>query len=540
MKASDLVQSLEQRAQAGAPLLDIDGDARLQMLLHAFCSGLIGRYLRDGGIALAGRGLPQPRGDARASAYSAAFRPSLLIPARASGGGRHYSIDGDRIEVCRNLTAEALAETRQAILVEYPKFRGLVDLLEHCTARYRQALSGEIPSISVLYPDGTSTLMDARRRDTPEYTRDGLYLALTAQVLAHLASRPGGTKLRILEVGGGSGGLTRAVLAALRGHAVDYCFTDVSRSFVRRAETEAAAQGITGIRFGLLDIARDPEPQGYPPRGFDVVCGYNVVHATPRMEESVASLRRLLAPGGLMMLVETTRLRRWDEMVWGLAEGWWHFADTDLRTDLPLISLDAWEELLRRQGFAAVAAYPRAAAARRASDVGLIMARAAVDKSDASPPTAAEHARTLAAIEAVRAIRRLGGDIMVIRADVADEDQVRTALSAAEARFGAPHGIIHTAGILGQGLIQAKTPEQARAVFGAKANGILTLERSCGSAEWSPTSSSFAPASRPWHRSPVRSTTARRTLSSMRMRLPGSAGSRRSCRSIGDFGKSSA
>ena len=45
------------------------------------------------------------------------------------------------------------------------------------------------------------------------------------------------------------------------------------------------------------------------------------------MEESVASLRRLLAPGGLMMLVETTRLRRWDEMVWGLAEGWWHFAD---------------------------------------------------------------------------------------------------------------------------------------------------------------------------------------------------------------------
>ena len=212
-------------------------------------------------------------------------------------------------------------------------------------------------------------------------------------------------------------------------------------------------------------------------------------------------------------------------------------------TDSPLISLDAWEELLRRQGFDAVAAYPRAAAARRASDVGLV-APAAVpseeDKSDASPPTAAEHARTLAAIEAVRAIRRLGGDIMVIRADVADEDQVRTALSAAEARFGAPHGIIHTAGILGQGLIQAKSPEHARAVFGAKANGILTLEKILRERGMEPdfivvcsSLASLAPIA-----GQIDYCAANAFLDAYA--ASGSAGSRQSCRSIGDFGKSSA
>ena len=170
VKASDLVQSLEQRAQAGAPLLDIDGDARLQMLLHAFCSGLIGRYLRDGGIALQDGGCLSREEMRERLHIQPPFARLFSFLLGCLGEDGIISIDGDRIEVCRNLTAEALAETRQAILVEYPEFRGLVDLLEHCTARYRQALSGEIPSISVLYPDGTSTLMDARseiRRNTP-------------------------------------------------------------------------------------------------------------------------------------------------------------------------------------------------------------------------------------------------------------------------------------------------------------------------------------------------------------------------------------
>ena len=47
---------------------------------------------------------------------------------------------------------------------------------------------------------------------------------------------------------------------------------------------------------------RDPQAQGYPRESFDIVLGYNVVHATPHIEETVGHLRNLLAPGGLLVI----------------------------------------------------------------------------------------------------------------------------------------------------------------------------------------------------------------------------------------------
>ena len=141
------------------------------------------------------------------------------------------------------------------------------------------------------------------------------------------------------------------LLPALAVRDVEYWFTDVGRSFVLRAEQRAlqAAQGF--LRFGLLDVTRDPASQGFALGSFDAVVGADVVHATPRLAETLANLRALLAPGGLLGLVETVRPQRWGTLVWGLADGWWSFADRDLRRDTPLLGPEAWEGLLGRCGF---------------------------------------------------------------------------------------------------------------------------------------------------------------------------------------------
>src|SRR5205085_600434 len=159
----------------------------------------------------------------------------------------------------------------QQIVADYPAFGGIVRLLEHCTGLYGPALAGEIAAISVLYPDGTSDFMDQCYRAVPSYTGDGVYLDTVGRLLSTIAARPRTDKLRILEIGGGAAGLTRIAVEALRGHAVEYHFTDISQSFVRRAEVEAAARGIDFMQFGVLDITRDPQSQGYPLHGFDVV-----------------------------------------------------------------------------------------------------------------------------------------------------------------------------------------------------------------------------------------------------------------------------
>jgi acyl transferase domain-containing protein/NADPH:quinone reductase-like Zn-dependent oxidoreductase/acyl carrier protein len=474
-READLVERLRSAAEAGSVFTDIDSDQRLQSLLAAYCSGLIARYLRDCGVVLE-KGHVHPIDAVRAQLQvQPIFTKFLALMLRALAQDGIVAIRADTIEVRTDCKVEALVEIGQTIVSEYPGFRGLVRLLDLCSAQYRPALSGAIPSISVLYPDGTSALLDECGRDRPEYTRDRSTLKTVAALLDHIAATPADRMLRILEVGGGTGGLTGIVLQALKGREVEYHFTDLGRSVVRQAELEAAKSGIDFMRFGTLDISRDPQAQGYARQSFDIVLGYNVVHATPRIEETVGRLRELLAPGGLLMLVETTRLRRWDEMVWGLTEGWWRFDDGVLRTESPLISLDQWDALMRLQGFDAVATFPRDQQARRDADVGLIVARQSLSPSPLQPATA--HTQVRAAISAVREIRALGGDVMVVRADVADEGEMRAALAQAWERFGPPDGIIHAAGVLGQGLISGKTVSAVKRVLEPKAVGILVLDK---------------------------------------------------------------
>jgi acyl transferase domain-containing protein/NADPH:quinone reductase-like Zn-dependent oxidoreductase/SAM-dependent methyltransferase len=475
-----LAERLERAAEQATALLAID-DLPASGLLRAFCAGLIGNYFGARGVALAkGSVLRREELFDRLKVVPPFERfVSFLLGALAEDGV--LVLRDAQIEILQELGPDQADRAREDLLAAYPELRGLVSLLDRCASQYGPALSGEIASISVLYPDGTSDFLDACSSSTPDYTRDGVYLETAAKLLAEIAARPRGSKLRILEIGAGAGGLTQVAVEALKSHAVDYHFTDLSQSFVRRAEAEAVARGIDFMRFGALDISRDPESQGYQLHGFDVVLGYNVVHTTQRVADSIAQIRRLLAPGGLLMLVETTRLRRWDEMVWGVTEGWWHFTDDDIRTASPLIPLDTWEDVLRGQGFESVAAYPRDAAARTASDVGLLVARQADAASRTSAqPTALsrlDDARARVIEDAVQSVRRQGSEVLVIQADVANEAQMRAAIAQTQQRFGTVHGVIHTAGVLGQGLMYDKSPEDVQSVFLPKVTGTLVIDK---------------------------------------------------------------
>ena len=54
----------------------------------------------------------------------------------------------------------------------------------------------------------------------------------------------------------------------------------------------------------------------------------------------------------------------------------------------------------------------------------------------------------------VQALEALGAEVLVVRADVCDLEQMRACLSAARARFGSIDGVIHSAGTPGGGMIQ--------------------------------------------------------------------------------------
>jgi acyl carrier protein len=92
---------------------------------------------------------------------------------------------------------------------------------------------------------------------------------------------------------------------------------------------------------------------------FDLIVAANVIHAARDLESALGRVHEVLAPGGVLVLLETTRHHSWFDMSTGLIEGWQHFADAD-RREHPLFSVDQWHSILDRTGFADAIAFPSA------------------------------------------------------------------------------------------------------------------------------------------------------------------------------------
>ena len=103
-------------------------------------------------------------------------------------------------------------------------------------------------------------------------------------------------------------------------------------------------------------------------------------------------------------------------------------------------------------------------------------------------------------IDQVRALEAKGAEVLVVAADVTDIEGVREAATAARARFGAIHGVVHTAGVVNDGLIQLKSLADVENVFSPKIHGTVVLDSVFADAEldfmvlFSSTSTAIAPA----------------------------------------------
>lgn len=118
------------------------------------------------------------------------------------------------------------------------------------------------------------------------------------------ATSPAGP-LKLIELGAGAGVCAAAVLNVLQGQPVDYLFTDVSPTLLASAQQRFRGK----VRVELLDINADLIDQGcgLRPGSADVVIAANVLHNAAHVGRSLRRIRRVLRPGGLLAVVESTR-----------------------------------------------------------------------------------------------------------------------------------------------------------------------------------------------------------------------------------------
>ena len=168
--------------------------------------------------------------------------------------------------------------------------------------------------------------------------------------LAH--ARP---SLRVLELGGSTGQLTSSLMEDLilpHGGALYFKHTFTDPSSTSLADAKKRFQELDNIEFRVLDIANDPAEQGFQEDDkYDLIVATNHVHATPSLFGSLANARKLLAPGGRLLLQELNTESKWINCILGFLDEWW-VGENDGRTDEPYVSAERWEVELKRAGFA--------------------------------------------------------------------------------------------------------------------------------------------------------------------------------------------
>jgi acyl transferase domain-containing protein len=247
--------------------------------------------------------------------------------------------------------------------------KGLFNYIRHCSRIMGDVVTGRESPLETLFPGGDFGLAEDlyERSQTMRYING--VAAAAASAFGAAVFRP----LRVLEIGAGTGATTQAVVAALPASTA-YHFTDISDLFLDRARARFAAY--PNMRFGRFDLDVSIAEQGHQRGQYDLIVAANVVHACTDLPATLREIRSLLAPGGMLALVESTTPFAWFDFTTCLIEGWRKHAD-GLRTDGPLLSPEGWQRALIEAGFADAGAWPERDSAGDTLGQHIILARVA-------------------------------------------------------------------------------------------------------------------------------------------------------------------
>jgi acyl transferase domain-containing protein/acyl carrier protein len=290
----------------------------------------------------------------------------------------------DRFVVAGESRSMEPAVSAEELVRRYPVCEAQIRLTQRCADPLGDVLQGRCDPLDLLFPEGRMDALDSIYRDAP-YAR-AFNAVLCDGVISEITRRQEAAHpIRILEIGAGTGGTTAHLLPLLAGKKYRYRFTDIGPLFLTRAREHFG--GDPFVAYEILDIEKDPREQGFVDRRFDIVIAANVLHATRNLKETTSNVRKLMAPGGTLILLEGTAPQAWVDLTFGLTEGWWRFEDADLRTDYALIDRHQWEDLLAGQGLNAFSvaldeSHPGAGVLSQA----LIVARKPANDADAHPP----------------------------------------------------------------------------------------------------------------------------------------------------------
>ncbi|NES79641.1 MULTISPECIES: type I polyketide synthase [unclassified Okeania] len=250
-------------------------------------------------------------------------------------------------QVLQTLEKVDPSEKSQKLLSQYPDEEAALILLHRCASQLSGVLRGAVDPVQLVFPEGDLTTATRLYQESPAAkVMNTIVEKAIAKAIEKLPQHRG---LRILEIGAGTGGTTSYILPHLPPTQTEYVFSDLGTLFTTKAKQKF--QEYPFVQYQTLDIEVEPVNQGFEPHQYDVVIAANVLHATANIKQTLSHVKKLLMPGGMLLLLEGTTPQKWIDLIFGLLEGWWKFQDYELRPDYPLLSRSKWKQVLSETGF---------------------------------------------------------------------------------------------------------------------------------------------------------------------------------------------
>ncbi|WP_049626970.1 type I polyketide synthase [Bacillus sp. JFL15] len=246
-------------------------------------------------------------------------------------------------------------ERKKETWLRQKDMRAHVRLAEETLRVLPDILTGKLPATEVMFPDSSFRLVEGIYRNNiiSDFFNDKLADTLIAVLRERLEKDPQ-AKIRILEIGAGTGGTSAAVMRKLKpyeAHIAEYCFTDISKAFLLHAE-DIFGPEYPYVTYKLFN-AEQPVSTEAPDIGtYDAVIATNVLHATKNIRSTLRHAKAMLQKNGQLFINEINSRTIFNHVTFGLLEGWWLYEDHDLRIPgCPGVKPAGWSEALSLEGF---------------------------------------------------------------------------------------------------------------------------------------------------------------------------------------------
>jgi acyl transferase domain-containing protein/acyl carrier protein len=228
-------------------------------------------------------------------------------------------------------------------------------LADACLRNLPEILKGTLPATDILFPDSSMEVVEGIYKNSShsDFFNTVMADAVEAYVQQRIAADPQ-ARIRLIEIGAGTGGTTASVLPRLRAfqsHIAEYCYTDLSRAFLIHAQ-QHYLPGNPFLTCKLWDVEKPMVNQGIGKGTFDIVIAANVLHATRNIRQTMRNAKAALRQNGLLLLNEIAGNSLFAHLTFGLLKGWWLYEDPTLRIPgSPGLYPEGWKKVLEEEGF---------------------------------------------------------------------------------------------------------------------------------------------------------------------------------------------